>query len=116
AGRWRTEEHFYKRDWVVKNQLAGKVVAKSWPIDPAGAFHDGPSFQDFFQLRDEIATAHGDAFVRGLIENLFAYAIGRPVSFLDSESLDGMAKAASRDGGLKSIVQRLVASEEFQTK
>ena len=116
AGRWRTEELFYRQGWVVKDQLAGKVVAKSWPIDPAGAFHDGPSFQDFFQLRDEIATSHGDAFVRGLVESLFAFALGRPVSFLDAEALDGMAESARGDGGLKAIVQRLVASKEFQTK
>ena len=116
AGRWRTEEHFYGKGWVVKDKVAGKVVQQSWPIEPAGVFHNGPSFRDFYELRDEIATAHADAFVHGLIENLFAYAIGRPVSFADAESIEAMAQAAARDGGLKSIVQRLVASEEFQTK
>jgi len=116
AGRWRTEEHSYGRGWVVKDKVAGKVVQQSWPIEPAGAFHNGPSFRDFYELRDEIATAHGDAFVHGLIENLFAYAIGRPVSFADAEAIEAMSKATARDGGLKSIVQRLVASEEFQTK
>jgi len=116
AGRWRTEEKFYGRGWVVKDKVAGKVVNKSWPIEPAGAFHNGPSFRDFSELRDEIATAHGDAFVRGLIENLFAYAIGRPVSFADADAIEAMAQAAARDGGLRSIVQRLVASKEFQTK
>jgi mono/diheme cytochrome c family protein len=116
AGRWRTEEHFYGRGWVVKDKVAGKVVQQSWPIEPAGAFHNGPSFQNFYELRDEIATAHGDAFVHGLIENLFAYAIGRPVSFADAEAIEAMSQAAARDGGVKSIVQRLVASEEFQRK
>lgn len=116
AGRWRNEEKFYGRGWVVKDKVAGKVVNKSWPIETAGAFHNGPSFRDFYELRDEIATAHGPAFVHGLIENLFAYAIGRPVSFADAESIESMAQAAARDGGLKSIVQRLVASQEFQTK
>jgi hypothetical protein len=116
AGRWRTEEHFYGRGWIVKDKVAGKVVQQSWPIEPAGAFYNGPSFRDFYELRDEIATAHGDAFVHGLIENLFAYAIGRPVSFADAEAIEAMSQSAARDGGLKSIVQRLVASEEFQTK
>jgi hypothetical protein len=100
----------------VKDKVAGKVVQQSWPIEPAGAFHNGPSFQNFYELRDEIATAHGDAFVHGLIENLFAYAIGRPVSFADAEAIEAMSQAAARDGGVKSIVHRLVASEEFQTK
>jgi hypothetical protein len=116
AGRWRTDEHFYGKGWVVKDKVAGKVVQQSWPIEPAGAFHNGPSFRDFYELRDEIASAHGPAFVHGLIENLFAYAIGRPVSFADAEAIESMSQAAARDGGLKSIVQRLVTSEEFQTK
>ena len=116
AGRWRTAELFHRRDWVIKNVLAGKVVARSWPIDPSGGFHGGPSFRDFFEMRHRIATTYGDAFVRGLIENLFAYAIGRPVSFLDREAIDTMAEAATTAGGLKSIVQRLVATEEFQMK
>lgn len=116
AGRWRTEEPFHKRGWVVKDQLAGKLVDGTWPIDPAGAFFGGPSFRDVFELRDSIAAQHGDAFLRGLVENLFAYAIGRPVSFLDADTIDELAAAARRDAGLKTIVQRLVATQEFQTK
>ena len=116
AGRWRTEELFYKRGWVVKDQLAGKVVDGSRPIDPAGAFHGGPSFGDVFELRDSIAATHGDAFLRGLVENLFAYAIGRPVSFLDADTIDGLTAAARQDAGLETIIQRLVATQEFQTK
>jgi hypothetical protein len=38
------------------------------------------------------------------------------VSFADAEAIEAMSQSAVRDGGLKSIVQRLVASEEFQTK
>ena len=117
AGRWRTEEHFYCRGWVVEGKLAGKVVRKSWPIDPSGAFYGGPSFGDFFELRREIATRHGDAFVRGLIENLYAYALGRPVSFADSETVDGLLAAAKRDGyRLRDILHTIVATTDFQTK
>jgi mono/diheme cytochrome c family protein len=117
AGRWRAEEHFYGRGWVVKDQLAGKVVRKSWPIEPAGALHNGPAFHDFFELRQLIATRHGDAFARGLIENLFAYALGRPVSFADAETLDTLATSAKADQyHLRTIIHRIVSSEEFQTK
>ena len=117
AGRWRTEEHFHRRGWVVKDKLAGKVVHKTWPIEPAGAFHAGPAFNDYFQLRDQIADRHGDAFVRGLIENLFAYALGRPASFADADTLDRLAATARRDGyRLRDILQAIVATDEFQTK
>jgi hypothetical protein len=117
AGCWRTEEHFYSRGWVVKDKLAGKVVKKSWPIEPAGSFHGGPAFHDFFELRQLIATRHGDAFARGLIENLFAYALGRPVSFADADTLDTLASKAKDNGfRLRDILQAIVATDEFQTK
>jgi len=117
AGRWRTEEHFYGRGWVVKHKLAGKVVKKSWPIEPAGAFYGGPAFRDYFELRQLIATRHGDAFARGLSENLFAYALGRPVSFADADTLDALArKAKANRFRLRDILQAIVATDEFQTK
>jgi hypothetical protein len=117
AGRWRTEEHFYGRGWIVKDTLAGKVLKKSWPIDPAGAFHRGAAFHDYFELRTVIATRHSDAFARGLIENLFAYALGRPVSFADGMTLDALASSAKADQyRLRTILHRIVSSGEFQTK
>jgi mono/diheme cytochrome c family protein len=117
TGRWRTEEHFHGHDWVVKGVLAGKVVKKTWPIAPSGAFYGGPSFKDFFQFRDELASRHTDAFVRGLIENLYAYALGRPVSFADKETLDGLLAVATQKGhGLRDILHAIVSTPEFQMK
>jgi hypothetical protein len=116
AGRWRTEEHAYGFNWVVKGGPAGKVIVASFPIDPAGAFHNGPTFKDFFELRDQIA-ARGDDFLRGLIDNLYAYALGRPVSFADADTIDGLvAQAKANGGGLASIIQSIVATPEFRTK
>lgn len=117
AGCWRAEEHFYGRGWVVQDQVAGKVVKKSWPIEPAGAFHGGPAFRDYFELRTLIASRHGDAFARGLLENLFAYALGRPVSFADADTLDALATSAKADQyRLRTMIHRIVSSGEFQTK
>jgi hypothetical protein len=116
AGRWRTEDHLYRMNFVMKNGPHGKVVDVSFPIDPAGAFHGGPAFADFFELRTAIA-ARGDDFLRGLVENLFAYAIGRPVSFADAEVIDGLvARAVADGGGLASIVEAIVTTPEFRTR
>jgi len=116
AGRWRTEDHVYKRGQVIKGGPIGKVVDASFAVDPAGAFHDGPAFRDFFELRSLIA-ARGDDFLHGLIENLHAYALGRPVSFADAETIDGVvAKAKADGGGLASIIQAIVTGPEFRTK
>jgi hypothetical protein len=116
AGKWRTEDHLYKLDWVMEGGPLGKVTDATFPIDPSGAFHDGPEFKDYFQLREQIAE-RGDDFLRGLIEHLYAYALGRPVSFADTETIDGLvAKAEADRGGLASIIQSIVATPEFQTK
>ncbi len=119
GGKWRTEEHVYRMGWVLEvgeRKVHGKVVAASFPIDPAGAFYNGPSFMDFFELRDRIAD-RGDDFLRGLIENLCAYSLGRPVSFADADTIDALIGQAKADGGrLASIMQAIVATPEFQTK
>lgn len=116
AGRWRTEDHLYKVDWVMAGGPLGKVTDATFPIDPAGAFHDGPEFKDYFELRDRVAE-RGHDFLRGLIEQLYAYALGRPASFADTETIDGLvAKAEADRGGLASIIQSIVATSEFQTK
>jgi len=119
SGKWRTEEHAYRMGWVLEvgeRKVHGKVVAASFPIDPAGAFYNGPSFKDYFELRDRIA-ARGDDFLRGLIENLYAYALGRPVSFADADTIDALVAQAKADGGrLAAIIQAIVATPEFQTK
>ncbi|MGB8852721.1 MAG: DUF1592 domain-containing protein [Pirellulales bacterium] len=121
GGKWRTEEPVYAKGLgtIRKSDLVhvlGKVVEKTFPIDPAGAFYEGPAFKDYFELRDRVAE-RGDGFLRGLVEHLYAYALGRPVSFADAEAIDGLVVAAkTKQGGLADIVQLLVATPEFQTK
>ena len=73
--------------------MHGKAVAASLPITPAGAFYNDPSFKDYFELRDRLAD-RGDDFLRGLIENLYAYALGRPVSFADADTIDALVAQA----------------------
>ena len=51
VGQWRTEDSY-------ETANSGK---KTWTIDPAAAFHNGPAFHDYFELRDIIAT-RSDAF------------------------------------------------------
>jgi hypothetical protein len=116
AGRWRTEDHLYKPGFVVANGPHGKVVEASFPIEPAGSFHRGEAFGDYFELRDRIRE-HGDDFLRGLIEHLYAYALGRPVSFVDADTIDSLvAEAKAEGGGLAAIVRGIVATAEFRTK
>ena len=116
AGRWRTEEPHYKLGWVVKDGPHGKVVEKTFPIDASGAFHDGPQFDGFLQLK-ELLAARGDDFLRGLLENLYAYGLGRKVSFADAKTLDRLFAESKRNGaGLSDLVRLIVLSEEFHSR
>ncbi|MFO0821715.1 MAG: DUF1588 domain-containing protein, partial [Gemmataceae bacterium] len=115
GGLWR-EVDTYKPGEYLRRNSDGKLVVATYPIDPAGAFHKGPAFKDYFELRDRIAD-RGDDFLKGLIENLYEYALGRRVSFADAETIDTLVQAAKADGGrLKSIVKRLVARPEFESR
>jgi hypothetical protein len=116
AGRWRTEDHLYKMNFLMKNGPHGKVIDTTFPIEPAGAFHEGPAFKDYYELRAAIA-ARGDDFLRGLIAAVYAYALGRPASFADTELIEGIvARAKAEGGGLGSIVLAIVQTPEFRTK
>lgn len=106
AGKWRTTETFQKKG----------QPAKTWPIEPAGAFYKGPAFKDYFQLRDLIAD-RGDKFGRGHAEALIEYGLGRPFGFLDEDLAATMVRqAATQDFTLRAFLHTLILSPTFQTK
>jgi mono/diheme cytochrome c family protein len=106
VGKWRTEDSYEKSG----------VGKKSWPIEPAGAFYNGPPFQDFFEMRDLIA-ARSDDFSRGFTAALIEYALGRQYGFSDDDLRTRIMEYASNsDFALPDFIHALVASKEFQRK
>ena len=115
AGLWREVDTYKPGEYLRKN-ADGKLMVATFPIEPAGAFHKGPAFKDYFELRDRIAD-RGDDFLKGMIEHLFEYALGRRVSFADADTIDGLVAVAKANGGrLKSVIKELVVTPEFQSK
>jgi len=103
AGKWREVDHDPK-------------TKKDWPIDPAGAFHNGPAFKGYFELRDLIAAREED-FARGFTEALIEYGRGRPYGFTDEElAADIVARAKEEDFAIRGFIRALVASEAFARK
>ena len=101
AGKWRTEEGH------------GKNVH---PIDSADQFHNGPRFNNYFELRDIIADCEPD-FARGFTEHLIGYGLGRPFGFTDEDLANEVVGAAREESyTVSSFVQALVASEAFGRK
>ena len=114
VGQWRTEDSYQARNAAGKPDPSQKKL--TWQVDPAGAFHAGPAFADYFQMR-EIIAGRADAFTRGLSRALVEYALGRPCGFSDEPLVDGMvAAAAKHDLGVRDLIHTLVASDAFHTK
>ncbi len=106
AGKWRTEDSYERKG-------AGR---KTWQVDPAAAFHNGPAFKDFFELRDIIASKP-EKLARGLTEALIEYALGRPVGFSDEELITEITgQARQRDFALREFIRALVTSDAFHMK
>lgn len=112
AGKWRIEDSYQVLD--KKGRGVGK--RKIWPIDASGSFHQGPSFNDFQQLRDLIST-HENEFAHGMTEHLIEYGLGRPFGFTDQTLAEEIVNAAkSKDYSVKEFIHALVLSESFRTK
>ncbi len=113
VGLWRTEDSFQARDNDGKPLPNAK---KTWTIDPAGAFHRGPSFRDFNEMRDVVAS-RTEAFARGITSSLIEYGLGRPCGFSDDELVESIVqRAQKRNFGLREFLHALVQSEAFQIK
>ena len=113
AGEWRTEDAYQAKD---EHGRPVKGAAKTWTIDPSATLFKGPTFKDYFGLRDIIAS-RADSFSRGFSLALIEYALGRPIGFRDEGLADEMlAQAKKKDLTLREFIQALVASDEFHTK
>ncbi|QXD23180.1 DUF1585 domain-containing protein [Opitutia bacterium ISCC 51] len=103
--RWRTQDFFGE----------GKRK-KVWDIDVSGAFHKGPAFGDYHELRDLVAQREDD-FARGFVEHLIGYALGRPFGFTDEDlAIEIVSSAKKDDYAVSAFIHALVRSEAFQKK
>ena len=101
AGKWREIDHDPK-------------TKKDWPIDPAGAFHNGPAFKTFYDLRDHIA-AKSENFAQGFTEALIEYALGRPYGFTDAALGEDIVKQAKVNNfTVRDFIHALINSQSFK--
>jgi hypothetical protein len=113
VGQWRTQDTYQVMDEKGKPV---KGASKTWQIEAKAAFHNGPAFEDFFGLRDIIAS-RSDDFAKGFSAALIEYALGRPTGFRDEPLIADMLAAAKKEKlVIRAFVHALVASKEFHTK
>ena len=113
AGKWRNGEHRY-----TKNRKGNMVPSKkTTPIDTSGAFHKGPAFGNFLELRKLIVKWQAEEFSRGFTEALIEYGLGRPFGFTDEDlATEILATAKDEQYSVSEFIHALVQSKPFQQK
>jgi len=111
AGKWRMKEFAIRR-----GNKSRSFTGSGHTIDASGAFHNGPAFADYFELRDRISE-HEQDFARGFTEALIEYGLGRPFGFTDEELAKEILNAAQdKQYAISEFIHALVQSEAFQQK
>jgi hypothetical protein len=86
-------------------------------IDTSGKMPDGKrTFKDFHELKKRLMEDK-ESTLKGLLESLLIYSLGRPLSFSDRSVIDNIiAKSRKGDDGMQSIIKNIILSPIFKVK
>ncbi|MDA9250624.1 DUF1592 domain-containing protein [Flavobacteriaceae bacterium] len=94
-----------------------QLTAKEKPIDSKSKLPDGTEVEGIEGIKDYILELKKEDFTRSLVENLFAYAIGRDVGFADEEEINNIvAEVIDNDFRFKTVIEQIVLSPSFYKK
>ncbi len=83
-------------------------------IDARSTLPDGTEIDGMAGIVAWLLEHKRDAVTRSLIEHLFAYALGRDLSFLDAPEIDAILHGVQADGyRLRAVLRRIVQSPAF---
>ena len=87
------------------------------PIDVSSTLPDGTKIDGVAEIKEYILKHQRREFATAFVEHLFAYALGRDVTYADeAEIADIVARAEKRGNGLRTIVEEIVLSPSFAGK
>jgi hypothetical protein len=113
AGQWRTHDTYQA---LGPNGKPDPKATKTWAIEAGATLHKGPSFKDYYELRDILRT-RTDAFATGFAAALIEYALGRPCGFSDEPLIARMLELARPKGFTpRAFLHALIQSPEFHSK
>jgi hypothetical protein len=91
-----------------------EMERKGRPVDASTTLPDGTELAGVAALKAWILAERKDAVARSFAEALFAWALGRDVSYADDEELQGIVEAArAEDYGIRSVVRAIVSGPSF---
>jgi hypothetical protein len=85
-------------------------------VDASGELLDGRTFKDIRELQQHLATDR-PALLKNLAQQLLIYATGRELTFRDHDAVNEIVDAAEKQGGgVRTLLQQVITSQEFQTR
>ncbi|VTT99771.1 signal peptide protein : Uncharacterized protein OS=Blastopirellula marina DSM 3645 GN=DSM3645_04530 PE=4 SV=1: PSCyt1: PSD3: PSD5: PSD4: PSCyt3: PSD2 [Gemmataceae bacterium] len=114
SGRWRDVEHEHYQRGELDGRIAWLGVGKTRPVDTVGRLPRGEEFKTFAEFKQAIVAHYQPDVVRGLMKNLFVYAVGRKPGIDDAAEI-AAATAAARANGypLRDLIKGVVRSRAF---
>ncbi len=104
---------FENYDAVGRYRLA--VNEKS--IDSKSVLPDGTEIEGIQGIKDYILKLKKDNFTKALVENLYAYALGRDVGFADEKEINYIVEEVIDDDyRFRTLIEQLVLSPSFSKK
>jgi len=92
-----------------------RYVKLGLPVDATGEF-DGKAFVDIKEFK-KLLLDDGDQVARSLAGKLVTYSTGAGIGFSDRGAVEEICrKTKEQGGGLRTLVQQIVASQIFQSK
>jgi hypothetical protein len=85
-------------------------------VDPSGELLDGRTFKDIRGLQAHFASDRR-TLLKNLAQQLLIYATSRELTFRDRDAVSKIVdKAEQQGGGIRTLLQEVVTSQEFQTR
>lgn len=96
---------------------AWRTEVRGQPVDASGTLFNGQELDGVDGLKRFLLGDRQDQFVRGMVEKLATFALGRPLAFGDRAALDRITRDVRRRGdGLATLVTTLVQSDLFRSR
>ncbi|GAA4237637.1 hypothetical protein GCM10022291_24990 [Postechiella marina] len=89
-------------------------LAKNKPIDSKSKLPDGTEVEGIEGIKEYILNLKREDFTKSLVEHLYAYALGRDVSFSDDKELNRIVeKIKKNDYKFQTVLEEIVLSDSF---
>ena len=92
-----------------------QTVARERPIDTKAELPNGKVVNGIDDIKSYILEEQFDVFTRSLVKHLFAYALGRDVTFVDEQEIEEIVREVrSEDYRFQAVFEEIVTNPSFK--